>query len=97
MKAYSKTLARRLMKTYFPETAAGISFFRLSGVPLTPSAKFSVSKKRLSLFRRMPLSSLHLVGILLIVVVVVGVFTGRSLRQTENAMARMLEIGRAHV
>ena len=79
------------MKTYFPETAAGISFFRLSGVPLTPSAKFSVSKKRLSLFRRMPLSSLHLVGILLIVVVVVGVFTGRSLRQTENAMARMLE------
>ena len=91
MKAYSKTLARRLMKTYFPETAAGISFFRLSGVPLTPSAKFSVSKKRLSLFRRMPLSSLHLVGILLIVVVVVGVFTGRSLRQTENAMARMLE------
>lgn len=39
----------------------------------------------------MPLSSLHLAGILLIMVVVVGVFTGRSLRQTENAMARMLE------
>lgn len=30
-------------------------------------------------------------GILLIVVVVVGVFTGRSLRQTENAVARLLE------
>lgn len=50
-----------------------------------------MNKKRLSFFRRAPLSSLHLVGILLIVVVVVGVFTGRSLRQTENAMARMLE------
>ncbi len=39
----------------------------------------------------MPLSSLHLVGILLIVVVVVGVLTGRNLRQTENAVARLLE------
>lgn len=57
----------------------------------TSVSESSVSKKRFSFFRHMPLSSLHLAGILLIMVVVVGLFTGRSLRQTENAMARMLE------